>query len=379
MDSHREIMQRGVQFKDKIASMHQDIDKRDRAVNLQTYADAFAERKVLRDRIAHERRTKGRTGVIVTTTMGIILVVLAVVGIVTWYMVNIVLKRRKLPGNACTTSDDCGKGSLCMGAFCSSPKACSIHFVDGEPVSSCPDGSDCVGGMCQPTSCFADRDCANSGAPNQSVRCGPSRTCVLGCRTSKDCPLAERNKAIGADGALTASRTCKASSDCASGETCMVGNGGITQCVVPCSADSDCPKDAPCADVFGNGKKVCSVPYGGRGACIAGGCVQGLCKADSDCLRDGASCVPVNNETHGLKACKIKCASNSDCPSGVCAEYNNSGVKVCQPIVPSGTAGQSCTVSSDCKAYCSGIVGSTPYCTKSKKKCVCVEGSIPSV
>lgn len=370
-----EAVEHGKRFHDDVTVMNASLkEAKGHKVNLQTFGDTIDERKVLQRRINYYKSTMGRKSTLVAAYTLISMVIIVVVGVVAWYIVQIANKRKKGPGVACTTEDDCGKGQMCLGAHCSSPKSCSIKFVSGKPTTNCPSGSNCVGGMCQPTKCTLNSDCANSGAEGKSVVCGDNHTCALGCRSTKDCPLGESSNPIGADGSLTAGRDCS-SKGCAAGEKCVALNGGGSQCVVQCTSSRSCPKDAPCVDVFGNGSKVCAAPSGGRGVCDNGACVSGTCKKDSDCIQDGTSCVPINNETNGLRACKIKCTNDTACPNSmVCKDVYNSGVPVCSVVLPSLPSG-GCSSNTDCAEFCKSLPGTTSRCTKNKK-CVC--GTIPT-
>lgn len=213
-----------------------------------------------------------------------------------------------------------------------SPQTCTADAgpVVVQPVADAGcDGGGCMtpgrvdagdaGVVCTPSS---------AGAPcNLVAQCG---TCDP---TSEACGI-DQSGTIPSIGCVVPGNeregvTCQHASDCGRGLTCV-----DSICKKFCDTDKDCGGSSRCAGVIA-----------------------------------GSAQTPLN-----FRVCGQSCTGNGDCSSGCCMDSFCRASDKCPPDVVCGTAGQVCTVASDC---CSA----TPYCNASAsgtKACSATPSAPPS-
>ena len=184
-------------------------------------------------------------------------------------------------GGACVpiSENDAGSGTGDSGVNpggCGFGPACSDRTIAGRPIERC------IEGTCR-RSCLGDRLC-----PDEAPICievnddngASGRSCMPAeCQRTNDCDegqVCESNRCRDAT-------FCDDDSDCAASETCN-GQGYCTerdQCLV----DDDCDGTATCSNGYCYAAQTCSDsnPCPERLDCVAGRCVEGICRSAADC------------------------------------------------------------------------------------------------
>ncbi|WP_437492685.1 hypothetical protein WME75_18575 [Sorangium sp. So ce1014] len=133
--------------------------------------------------------------------------------------------------------------------------------------------------------------------------------CAKGCTTPADCcapgqgncPSDSYPTNYTCDNGICGAPQCASHDECTNGglnpnKQC-VPSGGVSQCVTPCTLDTDCSGRATCVGVDDAGSKFCRIasePFvctstdecGGSGKCVEGACV---CEGDGDCTDPSAN------------------------------------------------------------------------------------------
>jgi hypothetical protein len=215
----------------------------------------------------------------------------------------------------CTTCDDGIRNGNEVDIDCGGPACphCDGELCGGEPLG-CQSGH-CVDGVCCSTPC--DRKCeacvvSLTGAP--SGTCAPvalgkpdGNACngLGGCGVNNLCACedsAKNQNEVGVDCGGLCSAACGvgtpcensfecASGACASGVCCATTcNGPCQQCDAPGSvgmcvqlaplSQGACPSDQAC-DALGVCRKKVGETCSGKGECVSGFCVDGVCCADA--------------------------------------------------------------------------------------------------
>lgn len=274
----------------------------------------------------------------------------------------------------CSTTADCGAGSICASGSCVSDSlVCNA-------TTACPGGLACCGGTCSESACCTtDTDCGGGYCANGSCKTGDRPACSndddcttgvcipeLGfcaeCATGTDCP---------AGFSCSPQFTCSAVSGCtqsqclAAGQVCAPEQGKCRACVstdecgskvcnngqcVDCQASNQCTGGRQCNTATGS----CSVNAGGE------------CGSDADC--DGYICVQDGTK----KLCK-ECFANFECPAGTTCGGDRRCVATdgdCNQDSDCG-APQGICVLGNCAASCvsTGCAGND-LCNPSTGRCV---------
>ena len=180
----------------------------------------------------------------------------------------------------CTTDSDCPSSTVCeSGASCAGAKSC---------VGGCHQTSQCaIGEVCNQIAC---KTCPCPG------KCGPGPT---GCKLDSDCGAGQVCSGCGTRSCTTG---CHDSSQCKSGDTCILPScptlcGCVGQCATntsTCTSDRDCGRGTVCE--FGTGCK-------GAMTCVAG------CHNDTQC-GPGSTCTTPRCVTC---PCPGSCSTTSNC------------------------------------------------------------------
>jgi hypothetical protein len=290
---------------------------------------------------------------------------------------------------------DCGDGELCGNGLCDVDESCAIC---PEYCGYCPGTGDC---------CTAHQGLGCGDAAIQSCVCELDSYC---CQTAWDYTCATQVESF-ACGECVGSTNC-GDGLCVAGETC--GNcpddcgpcGGTGSC---CEAQSGpgcgdptvqacvCKKDAFCCQYTWDQVCVDEITAFNCGDCAGGGCGNGLCDNDEDCLICPGDCGACGGtgccEAHATTACDdatvAACVCNQDafcCQvewDGVCVdEVVSLGCGTCGgsgPVCGDGQceSGESCKV---CPGDCGACPGSGSCCEVHQnpgcndptvQKCVC--------
>jgi hypothetical protein len=183
-------------------------------------------------------------------------------------------------GNRCASDEECGPGTFCEGQF--GGYCTAICASDDE----CPTGSVCIQVSMTTSYCLAE-----CGSDPSGDQCPAGNGCTGGQPGLPPVCLPG----------------CEDDTDCGTGQTCVVGGGGIGSgiCIDPdaplggaCTADEQCPPSATCAS-----EAEFDQP---GGACIIFGCDPG---ANTGCP-DDAQCLPAQ---FGGGICWDGCETDADC------------------------------------------------------------------
>ena len=311
----------------------------------------------------------------------------------------------------CGAGPACEEGRVCEGGACVTP-ACAPACDTGEVCvegscrcgsgPSCADGERCDAGTCRPIACTPACD-AGETCVSGACRCGAGpacstgQECVSGACVSTTCSPA-----------CAAGETCDAGAcRCGAGPACTGGRSCVSgTCTSTCS-ESPCRLVSPqCGCSAG---QACDLSGGTRG-CFAAGtrteaqacdstnrCAAGLtcsgpssapfcaryCATDADCPAGGGSiCLMEINDSSGAvlaNLCGIDCdpRTNTGCRSSTACSIRgvrsgtNEAVTWCRAVDPpfpfpictdtTCPAGQVCTGSGACAAYCRvGVASDCP-------------------
>jgi hypothetical protein len=167
-------------------------------------------------------------------------------------------------GEACSETEDCGPGELCIDDICSAVTPCSNDL-------DCAAGELCIDDICSVvTPCSNDLDCADD------------ELCI--------------------DDICSVVTPCSNDLDCAAGEEC-IDEICLPSAGDPCSSSLDCADDEVCIDEI---------------------CVQGECESDADC-DDGQICTPVLRCVECLSI--ADCPVGDYCSEGMCEQSDDCDVR----------------------------------------------------
>ena len=263
--------------------------------------------------------------------------------------------------------------------------------------SDCPQGQDCLGGICQPVqSCQCNYDCGTREAGlvcNRSRgRCEPGATGDTSCNEYCDCFASETCAGGQCQQAGGDEKTCTTEEQCDSSEQCLEG-----RCVPrDCSTREDCAA-AVCL-VCSNG--VCQSPpaicQGNADCCLGFHCNFGSCIPDSEGCQSDADCpdpeFPRCREGECVPECvnDAECAGNQQCRDNHCVDPGCSletcpQGQWCNPTAGPAGAGEcqdGCDQNSDCPQGkqcnyeshvcvedCCGGCGADEYCDSTSCTC----------
>ncbi|MBK9265466.1 MAG: hypothetical protein IPM54_37480 [Polyangiaceae bacterium] len=263
---------------------------------------------------------------------------------------------------ACSSQSHCNVAAYCDGAT----STCVYKKVQG---SACAAGVECQSGHCVDGVC-CDADCAGT-----CKVCNASGTCVNVAAGTQDNTCQAQGQACDGSGICKKSigQSCTVSTECLS-NFCVDGFCCNTNCAAACQACSDAKKGTPgqmkdgiCENVVagtdpnndcapeavttcgnngfcdGMGQcqkydntKVCAPPV-----CIDGDTLKGpnLCDGVGFCAMGETECAPYACKNN---ACKMTCASNSDCVTDAYCD-----MQVCLPKKPDG---QVCASGGQCQS-----------------------------
>ena len=202
-------------------------------------------------------------------------------------------------GPVCTSSLDCSEpGTRCRGGRCvpidgndagagegdagvtpggcGNGPACSDRTIAGRPIERCVDGE------CR-QSCIGDRMCRGDTpicveVADESGEVG--RSCMPAeCQRTNDCDEGQ----VCESSRCRDATFCDGDSDCAASELC----NGEGVCVERdgCLVDDDCEDNGTCNDGYCYAAQSCSdqAPCAAGLDCVAGRCVEGICRSAADC------------------------------------------------------------------------------------------------
>jgi hypothetical protein len=212
---------------------------------------------------------------------------------------------------ACPQGQDCIQGVCTPAAVCNSetcPSGCCAGTTcialinqdadqcgtDGEACAACPEGQDCIQGICAPLTVCDAETCSNG--------CCEGTTCVR--------YAAQDDEQCGTEG-----EECAA---CPEGQDCALG---ICTPQVVCTSQNcanGCCQNGTCVPFSEQGAGVCGSNGGTCAACPAGQeCIQGACTPQVTCARRNEDCTNVD------------CCNTGD----TCVPVGKNG-HVCQPVTP---------------------------------------------
>ena len=225
----------------------------------------------------------------------------------------------------CETGDTCVAGSLVgkdpAGNFCTAEQC-------NGSTNPCPEGRDCVDGICLP---FTVPDVPEDGT-------SPADPGQDGADPGVDVTFVPPTVEC---------RPCQADGDCDGGSSCLPLGAG-KHCLVSCVEDADCPASTTCYAATTAGKYCIPVTYScpscsydgtctgtqvcnyQEGACREGMQECGSCAYDFDC-RNGMRCLKIAETNTG--GCVPACSDTVPCSDSTrfhCAQ-NAKGVRICHP------------------------------------------------
>jgi hypothetical protein len=289
-----------------------------------------------------------------------------------------------VPGNSCSDSEQCERGTICAGgvcleAGCSSDRDCEegeACLQEGGRGQFSP-GRD---GVCTALECERDRDCSRGQVCRGGLCYQPDSSGPVSCTCNTDCPAGQ--------GCFEG--TCRVplavcSDDC----QCLVGQ----TCVSGVCTDAD-----PCANVTCGGDQVCVEgtcvpPAACDPACEPGEtCVDGICQAgpggtgglcasctgDADCGGADDQCVTITGAGGSiLTYCGTGCEADGDCPSGfTCFEWT-AGSRQCRPLAGSceGCLATGCAPGQFCDTTTFSCAQLVPVCGRCATAAQCGAGN----
>ncbi len=268
---------------------------------------------------------------------------LALAGLLAWACAG--CSETTLEGD-CRRDSDCAAYQRCdtldYRCVCASDDACAA----GEycnPSGSCQVQSGCVTNEDCGAGSFCDAgsgQCVGAGSCTRDLHCDlgqicESGACRVGCRTTADCELIEREVCV--DGACLAGR-CEQTDYCPFGQFCVLADKACVVdpvqpfCVPNCSSICEGCVDktqGPCGDpanlCSGQNPTFCLVACAGEEDCPSGyDCVASIDPLGHTCGQD-ADCLGVRN-TCGLHS--HRCALNQQ-PCDADADCHDFGTAVC--------------------------------------------------
>ena len=264
-------------------------------------------------------------------------------------------------GHACTAPLSCANGACaCNGAICAPGDSCCSTGC----ANTANDPNNC--GMCG-RRCRAGEVCAGGQCLCGTVQCTDGQLCCGGACVTE-----------GSTNCGACNHVCKMGELCQSGACTCNGGGSCTgnQICCPLGATSgggcfdpsndpkhcgDCTTQCPSGDACMLGKCVpsqCNPPCSNGNSCVGGqcGCNGGAACTDQEtCCADG--CKDLSSDPANCNMCGHKCDAGSYCCNGVCTAPNNNDCTGCGKACSSGQ-------------LCCACANQTPHC--GTIACVCL-------
>ena len=232
---------------------------------------------------------------------------------------------------------------LCLVAMLGS--GCGKHNADAVDASHvcgtfgvvCAGAADCCDGICENNLCASDpASCSAAG-----TSCTAGTDC---CTTSCINDVCSSAQCVADNGSCGADAEC-CGGKCSSGGTCTPLNTSCKTDGNPCTGNGDC------CSALCNASGVCGpssfCTQNGDACAHDNDCCGGICNPGPGGL--GTCAQPVTGQTNcsaGVDG--AVCNGCGDCCSRLCAPFDSTGVKVCQPAEGCRIDGDLCRADTDC-------------------------------
>lgn len=194
---------------------------------------------------------------------------------------------------------------------------CPLYTDNGHPIAcgpttTCPAGTTCVSGMCQPNqapTCTQDSQCS-SNEHCENMACVPGQRV---CETHGDCDPGRMCDITATSGSCVPSTTCTSDATCMTGfwcdyrDTCVPRNPGQCRSQADCTGTDRCI-EGTCHTLPTTCQFAYDCPAGT--ACVNAECTA-VCHAETDCAA-GDTC---NTHTHFCEP-MVDCSTSAMCPTG---------------------------------------------------------------